>query len=213
MGKKVNVTASGYAKNNQYDSGYAVQSAYPPQSADLLTAIRQNGFTTFVDLIVKAGLEETFSANRPFVILAPTNEAFAAIDPAILAALLKDIYLLRDILRYHLVLFRQPCSLVSSIFVELPVNTALGEEVRFNVYRNKGPSFATEDITTANGVPLLRAIPTGKSIIYPIEKVLNPQDVSPNNTVVHFLRSNKDFSIFLSVFEVVLGLANNNFKG
>ncbi|XP_045026523.1 transforming growth factor-beta-induced protein ig-h3-like [Daphnia magna] len=208
---QVNVTASGYGKKDQYNSGYAVQPAYPSQSVDLLTALRKNGFTTFVDLIVKAGLEETFSANRPFVVLAPTNEAFAAIDPAVLAALLKDIYLLRDILRYHLVLFRQPCSLVSSIFVELTINTALGEVVRFNVYRNKGPSFATEDIATANGVPLLRAIPTGKSIIYPIEKVLNPQDVSPNNTVINFLRSNKDFSIFLSVFEV-LGLAENNFK-
>ncbi|KZS05535.1 Uncharacterized protein APZ42_031255, partial [Daphnia magna] len=52
---------------------------------------------------------------------------------------------------------------------------------------------------------------TGKSIIYPIEKVVNPQNVSPNNTVINFLRSNKDFSIFLSVFEV-LGLAENNFK-
>ncbi|XP_059352302.1 transforming growth factor-beta-induced protein ig-h3-like [Daphnia carinata] len=83
--------------------------------------------------------------------------------------------------------------------------------MRFNVYRNKGPSFATEDIATANGVPLLRGIPIGKHIIYPIEKVLNPQDLSPNNTIINFLKSNKDFSIFLSIFEK-LGLTQNSFR-
>ncbi|XP_059352303.1 transforming growth factor-beta-induced protein ig-h3-like [Daphnia carinata] len=208
----VNVTAADYGTINQYDSGYAVQPAYPQQSVDILTALRKNGFSKFVELIVKAGLEERFSEARPFIVLAPKNEAFAAIDPKVLAAILKDINLLRDILLYHLVHFRQPCSLLSAIFVELPVNTAQGELMRFNVYRNKGPSFATENVATANGVPLLQAIPKGKNMIYPIEKVLNPQDLSPNNTFINFLKSNKDLSIFLRIYEV-LGIPLNNFRG
>ncbi|XP_057374589.2 transforming growth factor-beta-induced protein ig-h3-like [Daphnia carinata] len=207
----VNVTASGYATKNQYNSGYAVQPAYPQQSVNILAALRKNGFTTFVDLIVKAGLQETFSDDRIFIVLAPKNEAFAAIDPTVLAAVLKHISLLRDVLLYHLVLFRQTCNVLSAIFVEQTLNTAQGEVMRFNVYRKKGPSFATEDIATANGVPLLRGIPIGKNIIYPIKKVLNPQDLSLNNTVINFLKSNEDFSIFLSIFEK-LRFAQNSFR-
>ncbi|XP_057374591.2 transforming growth factor-beta-induced protein ig-h3-like [Daphnia carinata] len=207
----VNVTAADYATKNQYDSGYAVQPTYPQQSLDILETLRKNGFTTFVELIEMAGLEKTFSDDTTFIILAPKNEAFASIDPTVLAAILKDISLLRDILLYHLVLFRQTCSILSAIFVELTLNTAQDEVMRFNVYRNQGPSYATEEIVTANGVPLLQAVPIGTNTIYPIEKVLNPKDLSPNNTYINFLSSNKDLSIFLRIYEV-LGIAQNNFR-
>ncbi|KZS20153.1 Uncharacterized protein APZ42_013138 [Daphnia magna] len=170
---------------------------------DLLTILRQNGITTFVDLIVKAGLEETFSENRPLIVLAPTNEAFAAIDPAILATITNDVDLLRDILTYHLVLFRQPFSIVSAILHELVLPTAQRGLVRFNVYRQKGSSFATKEIATANGALLLKAIPAGEKIVYVIDRVLNPKALLPNNDLINFLKNNKDFSIFLRIYETL----------
>ncbi|XP_045027201.1 transforming growth factor-beta-induced protein ig-h3 [Daphnia magna] len=202
--EKFYVTASGYATENHDDSEYDVQSAYPPQSVDLLTILRQNGITTFVDLIVKAGLEETFSQNGPRIVLTPTNEAFAVIDPGILATIINDIDLLRDILTYHLVFFRQPFTIVSAILHELALPTAQGGLVRFNLYRQRGSSFATEDIATANGAPLLRAIPAGEKLIYVIDRVLNPKALSPNNTLQIFLENNKDLSIFLRIYNSVI---------
>ncbi|KAI9556279.1 hypothetical protein GHT06_018853 [Daphnia sinensis] len=171
--------------------------------ADLLTILRQNGITTFVDLIVKAGLADIFSANTPRIVLAPTNEAFASIDPAVLATITNDIELLREILTYHLVFFRQPFTIVSAILHELDLPTAQGGLVRFNVYRQKGPSFATEDIATANGAPLLRAIPAGEKLIYVIDRVLNPNALSLENTLINFLTKNKEFSILLSIYETL----------
>ncbi len=71
------------------------------------TAMKDERFTTLVELISAAGLVETLSdTTKNFTVFAPTNEAFAALDAAELEALKTDLKRrqdLTDILTYHVV--------------------------------------------------------------------------------------------------------------
>ena len=65
-------------------------------------------FSTLVAAVDAAGLVETLNGAGPFTVFAPTNDAFAALPPGVLDALLlpenKD--LLVQILTYHVVTLR-----------------------------------------------------------------------------------------------------------
>ena len=71
----------------------------------LETARMNEDLSTFVALIEIAGLADYFLCAGPFTCLAPTNDAFDALDPAIVESLLDpaNIDILQDILLYHLV--------------------------------------------------------------------------------------------------------------
>ncbi|NND74764.1 MAG: OmpA family protein [Ilumatobacter sp.] len=58
-------------------------------------------FSTLAGLIRDAGLGETFAQEGPFTIFAPTNEAFQALGPDVVAALGRDQELLATVLRHH----------------------------------------------------------------------------------------------------------------
>ena len=50
---------------------------------------------------------------------------------------------------------------------------------------------------------MVNALPAGDSIIYVIDRVLNPQDVNPRNSQINFLKNNKNFSIFAKIYEAL----------
>ena len=53
------------------------------------TAVKGGKFKTLVTAVEAAGLVETLKGKGPFTVFAPTDEAFAKIDPATLTDLLK----------------------------------------------------------------------------------------------------------------------------
>ena len=59
--------------------------------------------STLVTAVGEAGLVDTLNGEGPFTIFAPTNDAFAAIPEADLAAILSNQELLTSILTYHVV--------------------------------------------------------------------------------------------------------------
>ena len=69
------------------------------------TAVKGGKFKTLVTAIEAAGLVETLKGKGPFTVFAPTDEAFAKIDSATLADLLKpeNKDKLVSILTYHVV--------------------------------------------------------------------------------------------------------------
>ena len=69
------------------------------------TAIKGKKFKTLVAAVEAAGLVETLKGKGPFTVFAPTDEAFAKIDSAALADLLKpeNKDKLTAILTYHVV--------------------------------------------------------------------------------------------------------------
>jgi uncharacterized surface protein with fasciclin (FAS1) repeats len=68
------------------------------------TAASQNPqLSTLVTAVTKAGLADTLNSTEGITVFAPTNDAFAKIPPATLAAVLADKKALTDILTYHVV--------------------------------------------------------------------------------------------------------------
>ncbi len=59
--------------------------------------------STLVTAVVEADLVDTLNSDGPFTVFAPTNDAFDAVDPDILAAVLADKDLLTSVLTYHVI--------------------------------------------------------------------------------------------------------------
>ncbi|MEM1449781.1 MAG: fasciclin domain-containing protein [Planctomycetota bacterium] len=73
---------------------------------DLVDALLANGFTTFVDALVAAELDDDLrSSPTPLTVFAPTNGAFSSLPPGVLDDLLDPANQaqLIDLLRYHIV--------------------------------------------------------------------------------------------------------------
>ncbi len=76
----------------------------PEPIADILqTADGAGIFNTLLAAVDAAGLTATLQGDGPFTVFAPTDDAFAAIDPDALNALLADPPALAAILAYHVV--------------------------------------------------------------------------------------------------------------
>ena len=69
----------------------------------ILDVLAESGqFTTLLDLIERAGLTEELTV-RSITLLAPTDEAFAAVDPDLLGPALDDAAALREVLLNHVI--------------------------------------------------------------------------------------------------------------
>src|SRR4028118_2034260 len=70
--------------------------------ADLVETAKQAGsFNTLVAAAEAAGIVDLLKSPGPFTILAPTDDAFAALPEGAVDALLQDIPKLKRILLYH----------------------------------------------------------------------------------------------------------------
>jgi hypothetical protein len=61
------------------------------------------GYTTFLAALKKSGMADTLATGGPYLVFAPTDEAFAALPMGQLDALMTDPKSLGDLLRGHLV--------------------------------------------------------------------------------------------------------------
>ncbi|MBT8398265.1 MAG: fasciclin domain-containing protein [Gemmatimonadetes bacterium] len=76
----------------------------PEPIADIIQTAKGAGiFGTLLAAVDAAGLTETLKGDGPFTVFAPTDDAFAAIDPDALNALLADPVALAGVLTYHVV--------------------------------------------------------------------------------------------------------------
>ena len=122
---------------------------------NIVQVAREAGsFQTLLKALEVADLVGTLSGQGkgPFTVFAPTDEAFAKIDPATLQSLLNDPSALRQILLYHVVPGEYPAarvvtstSLPTANGQSLTITTAGGVQV------NDANVTAT-DITARNGV-------------------------------------------------------------
>ena len=57
--------------------------------------------STLVDALERAGLTEALSGDGPFTVFAPSNDAFAKLDPDVLNNIISTPSLLTSLLQYH----------------------------------------------------------------------------------------------------------------
>jgi uncharacterized surface protein with fasciclin (FAS1) repeats len=76
----------------------------PPPKVNLLEVLKRNGrFGTLVAALQVAGLDSVVETGGPLTIFAPTDEAFAALPPGTVDALLANPTALKNVLLYHVV--------------------------------------------------------------------------------------------------------------
>ena len=118
--------------------------------------------STLVTAVTEADLVDTLNSEGPFTIFAPTNDAFAALPPEDLEAVLADKDLLTSILTLHVVAGQ---SLDAA---------ALGEAGELETF-NGGPISFGADGTTVNGANVLCSdVPVANGTVHIIDEVLMP---------------------------------------
>ena len=71
-------------------------------SANLLETLQSDGrFTTLLFALDATGLDDVVANEGPFTVFAPTDDAFAALPPELLKALVNDPEALTNVLLYH----------------------------------------------------------------------------------------------------------------
>jgi uncharacterized surface protein with fasciclin (FAS1) repeats len=120
--------------------------------------------STLVTAVSQAGLVDTLNGEGPFTIFAPTNDAFAAIPPADLEAVLADNGLLTSVLTYHVVAGEQLSS--ADLIAAGTVDTVNGGTLTIT---------ADNGTLTVNGVPsVCMDVPTANATVHIIDGVLLP---------------------------------------
>lgn len=124
-------------------------------SADLLTAAAADGrFTILLTAIEAAQLEDTLRGAGPFTLLAPTDDAFAALPAGMMDTLLHNPTALRNLLLYHVVVGQFSSG---ELGAQDTIMTALGVPVVMTreddlALLNDSVVFVGADIPASNGV-------------------------------------------------------------
>ncbi|HSK26906.1 MAG TPA: fasciclin domain-containing protein [Jiangellales bacterium] len=129
-------------------------------------------FSTLVAAVEAAGLAETLSGPGPFTVFAPTNEAFEALPPGVLDALLlpENSALLTQVLTYHVLAAEVP----SSDVTDGEVATVQGEAVTL--------STAT-GVTVNDATVIIPDVEASNGVIHAIDAVLVPPSVDVSTLV------------------------------
>ncbi|WP_321348396.1 fasciclin domain-containing protein [uncultured Draconibacterium sp.] len=156
----------------------------PPTVVDLATY--SDNFSSLVSAVVKADLAGALSADGPFTVFAPTNDAFAALFAALEISGLDDVAVedLTSILTYHVV----GDNVLSTELSAGTVAAISGEEFEVaidgDVTLNGTIKVVATDIQGTNGV------------IHVIDAVLVPE-MQMSNTIADIAVANSEFSILV----------------
>ncbi len=133
----------------------AESAAVEAQSAQdiVATAMGNKDFSTLVSAIKAADLVEALQGPGPFTVFAPTNAAFAKVDPKTLDALLKNKPLLQGVLKYHVVSGK---ALAADVVKQTGWATLAGQRIDVKAADGKvmidGATVTATDIQCSNGV-------------------------------------------------------------
>jgi uncharacterized surface protein with fasciclin (FAS1) repeats len=156
----------------------------------LLGQVWSRAYTTLDTAIRAVGLEYTLQGHKPVTLFAPNDEAFNQLHQGAIYDLLKDITLLRRLLEYHIV----PLTLTRATLVQMAsssVQQALSTPQSSQQGQEQGQ---TIELPTMSGHFLLVAfsdefrvqgtrvlepeLNADNGVIYPVERVLWPPDLS-----------------------------------
>ena len=133
-------------------------------------AMASGSFETLVAAVQAAGLAETLSAEGPYTVFAPTDDAFAALPEGTLEALLlpENQEVLAQILAYHVV----PGEVPSSDVATGAVASVAGEDLNI---------VADADGVTVNEATVVQPdVMASNGIIHVIDSVLIPPSLDPS---------------------------------
>ena len=137
----------------------------PAPTNDIMQIVDLNaGVSTLKAAIDAASLRATLKGEGPFTVFAPTNDAFAALDPTVVAYLLATPAELTKVLTYHVV----SGNIMSGDLSAGPVETLNGENVTVDL--SNGVKINDATVTAAN-------VEASNGVIHLIDKVLLPENL------------------------------------
>jgi transforming growth factor-beta-induced protein len=127
-------------------------------------AVSNPDFSILVEAVTKAGLAGALSAEGPFTVFAPTNEAFKALFKQLGVGGVKDLTAeqLTPILTYHVVSGK----VMSTDLTNTSVATLNGQKIKIDL--SKGVKINDSKVTTAD-------ISGKNGVVHVIDKVLLPK--------------------------------------
>jgi uncharacterized surface protein with fasciclin (FAS1) repeats len=126
------------------------------------TIARTPELSTLSSLIAKAGLTETLRGTGPYTVFAPSNEAFKAVAPAVLAKLGDDPAALKGVLLFHVLPAKVPAAEVAIGSVKSVQGAPLALAKAGTFVTVEDAVVQTADVAATNGV------------IHVIDRVLMP---------------------------------------
>jgi len=141
-----------------------VESTMTANSSILQLTTGNPELTTLAMLVEKAGLVDYLNATENLTVFAPTDAAFASMNPGMLKALLQpeNMNMLKDVLSYHIL---PQAVAASDIKSGLTVATAEGEKLAFNA----------DNGVTVNGANVLKSdMQASNGVVHVIDQVLLP---------------------------------------
>lgn len=143
-------------------------SAEPASKNVVEQAASSDQFKTLTAAIEAAGLKEALSAEGPYTVFAPTDEAFAALPEGVLEQLLKpeNQEVLVQLLKYHVV----SGSVTSSQIKSGEVETLSGDSVSIEL--------GVDGTVTVNNAKVTQAdLPASNGVIHVVDNVILPQQI------------------------------------
>ncbi len=162
-------------------------------------AAQKASLETFTDLVQQANLTDTLSAGGPFTVFAPTDAAFAKVDPAVLDAIVADGQL-AAVLKYHVV----PGTLTAADVIGMTsVTTITGDTLDVVIVGNQ--------VTVGGAVVTDTDNLAGNGVIHGIASVLLPPSDQPlertQKNIVETAAGNGQFDTLLAA-ATAAGLAD-----
>jgi len=127
-------------------------------------AVSNSDFSILVEAVTKAGLAAALSADGPFTVFAPTNEAFTALFKQLGVSGIKDLTAeqLTPILTYHVVAGK----VMSTDLTNTSVATLNGQKIKIDL--SNGVKINESNVTTAD-------ISGTNGVVHVIDRVLLPK--------------------------------------
>ncbi len=143
--------------------------------------------STLYSALQASGLDDALDAGGPFTVFAPSNAAFAKLDPDELNTIISTPSLLTSLLQYHVV----AAEVFSDDLANGPVQTLLsGQTVDVSLAGGGVTLNGTSNVTDAD-------IDASNGVIHIIDEVLLPDDFVAQ-TIVQIAAGNPDFSTLVA---------------
>ena len=157
-----NAIGAGVEATNGYV--YVMGDVLVPALGDIIdVATTLPGFETLAALVTQADLIDTLKGEGPFTVFAPVDDAFDALDPATLDAVLADPELLATVLTYHVIAGK----LTTDQLVEGTITTVAGVDLTVT---------KVDGVTYIDGNPILvQNVQATNGVIHVLGAVLVPE--------------------------------------
>jgi uncharacterized surface protein with fasciclin (FAS1) repeats len=111
----------------------------------------REGFSTYLSALETAGLTEMLADGKPYLLHAPTDEAFAALPKDQLDALMSDPQALAELLRYHIVEGYYPIGTMPGPPGQRIITNLQGTDLEIRVDTINGVGMGWESFMVRNG--------------------------------------------------------------